>query len=164
MTRLIAALQDKTLSDDSPSSSFWKCATLGPAPVDELSWTTAKSVCSSLWSSKTDTENWTSFTTGNGRRLFTFQTKLHKTYWITLVRNYFLIAYRILSRNLKLTQISIICHLTWTHTTLIKNAHFLKTTLCTSVLKNSHNFACGQYFFRETCIIVFSWQRAIKAC
>ena len=34
-------LQDKTLSDDSPSSSFRKSATLGLAPVDELLWTTA---------------------------------------------------------------------------------------------------------------------------
>ena len=31
VTPLMAALQDKTLSDDSPSSSFQKSATLGPA-------------------------------------------------------------------------------------------------------------------------------------
>ena len=32
---------------------------------------------------------------------------------------------------------------------LNKNAHFRKTTLCTSVLKKGHNFACDQYFFMK---------------
>ena len=54
MTRLIVTLQDKTLPDDSSSLSFQKRATLGHAPTDGLSGTTAKSVRSSLWSSKTD--------------------------------------------------------------------------------------------------------------
>ena len=75
VTHLMAALQDKTLSDDSPSSNFWKNTILGPAPINGLSWTIAKSVCSSLWSSKVDTEIWTLFTSGNGWRLFAFPTK-----------------------------------------------------------------------------------------
>ena len=65
----MAALQDKTLSDDSPSSSFKKHI-LGPALIDGLSWTTAESVRSSLWSSKVDAEVWTLFTTGNGRQMW----------------------------------------------------------------------------------------------
>ena len=68
----MAALQDKTLSDDSPS-----LITLGPATIDELAWMTAKSVRPSLWSSKTDAENWTLLTTENGQRSFAFQTELH---------------------------------------------------------------------------------------
>ena len=52
---MTAALQDKTLSDDSPSSSFRKSAILGPAPIDRLLWT-VRSVRSSVWSSKVDAE------------------------------------------------------------------------------------------------------------
>ena len=36
VTRLKAALQDKILSDNSPSSSFQKSAILGPAPINGL--------------------------------------------------------------------------------------------------------------------------------
>ena len=80
MTRLMAALQDKTLSDDSLSSSFRKSAILGPAPIDGLSWTTAKSVRSSLWSLKVDAEIWTLFISGNGRRSIAFLINCIKTY------------------------------------------------------------------------------------
>ena len=31
----------------------------------------------------------------------------------------------------------------------VKNVHFRKKTLCTLVVKNSHNSACGQYFFMK---------------
>ena len=71
VTRLMAALLDKTLCDDSLSSSFRKSAILGPAPIDGLSWTTAKSVRSSLWSSKVDAE---------------FRTFIYFWKWSTLVR------------------------------------------------------------------------------
>ena len=37
VTRLKAALLEKTLSDDSPSSTFRKSAILGHAPIDGLS-------------------------------------------------------------------------------------------------------------------------------
>ena len=41
---------------------------------------------------------------------------------------------------------------------LIQNI-FRKTTLCTLVLKKSHNFACGQYFFMK---IVFIRHKAFN--
>ena len=37
VTHLMAALQDKTLSDNSPSRCFRKSAIPGPAPIDGLS-------------------------------------------------------------------------------------------------------------------------------
>ena len=56
VTHLMAALQDKTLSDGSPPLSFRKSATSCPALIDGLSLMTAKSACSGLWSSKVDAE------------------------------------------------------------------------------------------------------------
>ena len=46
VSRLMVALQDKTLSDDSPSLNFRKGAIPATALIDGLSWTTAKL---SLW-------------------------------------------------------------------------------------------------------------------
>ena len=60
----MAALQDKTLSDGSPPLSFQKSTIAGPAPIDWLLWTTAKSAYLGLWSSKIDMETWTSLEPG----------------------------------------------------------------------------------------------------
>ena len=57
VSRLMAALQDKTLPDDSLSLSFQKSTILGPALIDGLLWMIVKSAHSSLWSSKVDAEN-----------------------------------------------------------------------------------------------------------
>ena len=59
-------------------------AILGSAPIEGLSWTTAKSVGSSCWSSKVNAEILTLFISGNGRRSFTFPTKPH---WNILYMN-----------------------------------------------------------------------------
>ena len=61
----MATLWDKTLPDDSPSSSFQKALhmVLVPGSIDRLSWP-VKSVHSSLRSSKIDAENLHLFTSG----------------------------------------------------------------------------------------------------
>ena len=83
VTRLMAALQGKSLFEDSSSSSFLNSVISGPAPIDILSRTTTKSALLGLWwSSKVDAETWTLLEHGIGWRLFEFRNKLHWNIWV----------------------------------------------------------------------------------
>jgi hypothetical protein len=73
----MAALQDKTLSNDSPSSNFRKSAILGPAQLIDYR-KQQRSLFAEISSLQKLTQKiLTVFTTGNGRHLLAFRTKLH---------------------------------------------------------------------------------------
>ena len=86
---LVATLEHKNLVWRLTAFVFSKSATSGPAPIDLLSWTLVKSVRSSLWSLKTDAENWPLVEPGNGRFLFAFPIELRRSvwefYWCTII-------------------------------------------------------------------------------
>ena len=77
VTSLMVALQDKTLSDDLPSSSFWKPLHLALSQLVNYHERQRSQFVRVSGLQKLTQKIGLLFTTGNGRHSFTFRTKLH---------------------------------------------------------------------------------------